>query len=143
MKAYERLASFQGASTFATWLTRIAINEGLERLRGRKPFEPLDEEADGSRGFSPGQIRDWEDNPEEAYAKTELKAIIERELLKLPPIYRTTVLLRDLEQLSTEEAAAALGLAIPTLKTRLLRGRLMLREFLSPHFTVSAQRAGL
>jgi RNA polymerase sigma-70 factor (ECF subfamily) len=63
-----------------------------------------------------------------------MRALVERALMKLPPAYRVVVMLRDVEQLSTEEAAAALGLGIAALKSRLLRGRLMLREALAPHF---------
>jgi DNA-directed RNA polymerase specialized sigma24 family protein len=62
--------------------------------------------------------------------------------MRLPPKYRVVLVLRDIEQLSGEDAAAALGLGIPALKARLLRARLMLREALSPHFTSSAKRMG-
>jgi RNA polymerase sigma-70 factor (ECF subfamily) len=141
LNAYQRLSSFEGASTFATWLTRIAINEGLERLRARKPTESLDDPGDDDSRFSPRQIRSWGDDPEQAYVKAELKAIVEREILKLPAAYRIVVLLRDIEELSTHEASAALGVGIPTLKTRLLRGRLLLREALTPYFAASAGRA--
>lgn len=141
LKAFQRLASFAGASTFATWLTRIAINEGLERVRNRKPFEPLAEEHENDRGFRPQRLQAWTETPEELFAKAELKAIVERELLKLPPRYRAAVLLRDIEGLSTGEAAAALGLAVPTLKTHLLRGRLLLREALTPYFEKRAWMA--
>jgi RNA polymerase sigma-70 factor, ECF subfamily len=55
--------------------------------------------------------------------------------------YRVVVILRDMEQLSTEEVARQLGLSVPALKTRLLRGRMMLREFLNPHFAAGAKRA--
>jgi RNA polymerase sigma-70 factor (ECF subfamily) len=141
LKAYQGLASFAGASTFATWLTRIAINEGLERARRRKPFEPLAEEHENDRGFRPQRLQAWTETPEELFAKAELKAIVEREMLKLPPRYRAAVLLRDIEGLSTPEAAAALGLGIPTLKTHLLRGRLLLREALTPYFAQRARMA--
>ncbi|HSB62890.1 MAG TPA: sigma-70 family RNA polymerase sigma factor [Thermoanaerobaculia bacterium] len=143
LNAYQRLSRFEGASTFGTWLTRIAINEGLERLRARKPMESLDEPGHDDGRFAPRQIRSWSDDPEQAYVKTELKAIVEKEILKLPASYRVVILLRDVEELSTQEAAAALGVGIPTLKTRLLRGRLMLREALTPYFAASKGRAHL
>jgi RNA polymerase sigma-70 factor (ECF subfamily) len=76
----------------------------------------------------------WEDDPEQQYQQAELRALVEHAVTSLPLPYRMAVLLRDLEQLSTAEAAAALGLGVPTLKTHLLRGRLMLREALAPHF---------
>jgi RNA polymerase sigma-70 factor (ECF subfamily) len=131
LKAYEKLSSFEGASTFGTWLTRIAINEGLERVRGRRSFEPIDGDDDRP---APCSLQAWTDDPETAYARAELKEIVEREVLKLPPRYRVAVLLRDLQELSTEEAAAALGLGVATLKTHLHRGRMLLREALTPYF---------
>ena len=135
LKAYLHLGDFQGASRFSTWLLRIAINEGLERLRRRRNLESLDvEDSESEEGFRPRQIQAWEDNPEQLYAKTEMRQMVEQEIMKLPAIYRLVVMLRDVEELSTEEAAEALGLGIPAVKTRLLRGRLMLREALAPRF---------
>src|SRR5262249_33147132 len=101
-----------------------------------KPEESLEdfEETIGeAEAFHPRLVNAWED-PEALYAQTEIRELLEKELLKLPPAYRTAVVLRDLEQLSTAEAAAAWGLPIPTLMTRLSRGRLMLRESLPTHF---------
>ena len=135
LKAFQHIGEFQAAAKFSTWLTRIAINEGLQQLRKRKSVESLDEpETDSDQGFRPRQVRAWEDSPELAYSKTELRGLVERELMKLPLKYRAVIMLRDLEELSTEEEAAALGLTAPALKTRLLRGRLMLREALAPSF---------
>ena len=74
------------------------------------------------------------------YSQAERRALVETELMKLPVKYRVVLVLRDIEQLSGEEAAAALGLGIPALKARLFRGRLMLREALSSHFSVGAKR---
>lgn len=135
MKAFEQIGKFRGASKFSTWLTRIAINEGLNRLRERKNLQSLDEGGlkDGEE-FRPRQVQAWEDNPEQLYSKTEMRGLVEQALMKLPSMYRMVVVLRDVEQFSTEEAATALGLRVPALKTRLLRGRLMLREALAPYF---------
>jgi RNA polymerase sigma-70 factor, ECF subfamily len=142
LKAFSRIDQFQGASKFSTWLTRIAINEALERLRARKKrqslFEDGPEELDE---FRPRQVEAWHDNPERLYSQKQLRELVEKELMKLPAGYRVVVLLRDIEQLSTEEAAATLGLGIATLKTRLLRGRLMLREALAPHFLDRGERS--
>lgn len=96
-------------------------------------FKALYEDGDG-RQFRPRSVLAWADDPEQLYQRQELRALVERAVTSLPVPYRLAVLLRDLEQLSTAEAAAALGLGIPTLKTHLLRGRLMLREALAPHF---------
>src|SRR5580658_4179830 len=135
LKAYLHLGDFQGASRFSTWLLRIAINEGLERLRRRKQTVSIeDDQSDENENFRPREFRDWRDNPEEKYTKTELRELVEHEVMKLPYKYRVVVMLRDLEEQSTEETANALDLEISTVKTRLLRGRLMLREALAPFF---------
>ena len=135
LKAFEQIGKFRGASKFSTWLTRIAINEGIQRLRGRKRQEPLkDDGRDDAKAYRPRHVRAWDDNPEQLYSQAEMRALVERALLKLPTMYRVAVILRDLEQLSTEEAAKVLSVGIAALKSRLLRGRLMLREALAPHF---------
>jgi RNA polymerase sigma-70 factor (ECF subfamily) len=131
LKAFQHLPEFEGRARFSTWLIRIAINTGIQRLRGRKDFDSLDEEADD---FKPRRIQAWNENPEESYSREELKQIVEREVMKLPPKYRVALMLRDLEELSTAQAANALGLTIPGLKARVLRGRLMLRESMVAYF---------
>lgn len=132
LKAFEHIASFQGRSKFSTWLTSIAINTGTQLLRERKPQEPLEEEDD--ERFRPRQIQSWAENPEQLFAASQRDELVRAAVLRLPEKYRVVVLLRDLEQVSTEEAATALDLSIPALKARLLRGRLMLRENLARHF---------
>ena len=137
LKAFQHLGDFQSRSKFSTWLVSIASNTGLQRLRERRNLESLDDGGEDEE-FRPRQIRAWTDNPEQVYAKTEMRALVENGVRSLPTKYRVVLVLRDLEQLSTEEAAAALGLGIPALKARLIRGRLMLREALSPHFAEGA-----
>jgi len=134
LKAFENIGKFRGASRFSTWLTRIAVNEALERLRSPKRVESLDT-ADEDGDVRPRQLRAWVEDAEGLYSREETRRLVEQAILRLPPKYRVVVLLRDIEQLSTEEAAAALGLGTATLKTRLLRGRVMLRNALAPHFT--------
>ena len=135
LKAFQHLPDFEGRSRFSTWLVRIAINTGVQRLRGRKDFDSFDEEVDD---FKPRRIQAWEENPEESYSREELKRIVEQEVMKLPAKYRVALMLRDLEELSTEQAANALGLTIPGLKARVFRGRLMLREALVAYFAKGA-----
>jgi RNA polymerase sigma-70 factor (ECF subfamily) len=133
LKAFQHIGSFQGASKFVTWLTRIAINEGSERLRLRKEVDSLD--AAGAADevpFRPRDVSEWGDDPERLYSRKELREIVERELLRIPAKYRVPVMLRDLQHLSTEETAEILKVGVPALKSRLLRGRLMLREALAP-----------
>lgn len=142
IKVFRKIGDFGGASRFSTWLTRIAINEGLERLRSRKPMESLEESVSEDE-FRPSRIEAWVDDPESLYARDETRRLVQQELSRLPVVYRMAVMLRDIQQLSTAEAAAALAVPVPTLKTRLLRGRLMLREALSAHFAGSGVRARL
>jgi RNA polymerase sigma-70 factor (ECF subfamily) len=131
-KAFQHLPHFEGRSKFSTWLVRIAINTGLQRVRSRKEFDRIDEHDEE---FRPRNIQAWTETPEDLYSREELRRLVEREVLKLPVKYRVALLLRDLEEVSTEEAAAALGLSIPGLKARVLRGRLMLRESMAPYFS--------
>ena len=131
-KAFQHLPHFEGRSRFSTWLVRIAINTGLQRIRSRKDFDSLDEE---SEEFRPRNIQAWTDTPEEFYSREELRRLVEREVMKLPVKYRVALMLRDLEELPTEEAAAALALSVPGLKARVLRGRLMLRESMVQYFS--------
>jgi RNA polymerase sigma-70 factor (ECF subfamily) len=142
LNAFKHLHGFQARSKFSTWLVSIARNAALQRLRGRKNFESLDEgEYNEDRGFRPHQLRAWQDNPEQCYSKSEIRQLVETGILALPAILRVVVMLRDIELLSTDEVARQLGLTVPAVKTRLLRGRLMLREWLSPHFTASTKGA--
>jgi RNA polymerase sigma-70 factor (ECF subfamily) len=135
LKVFQHLDKFEGRSKFSTWLLSIATNAGLQRLRDRRPLESLDESASvPEESFRPRQVGAWVENPEQLYSQAERRRLVESSVMKLPPKYRIAVLLRDLELLSTEDAAAALGLQVPALKSRLLRGRLMLREALAPHF---------
>jgi len=134
LKAFQNIATFQGRSKFSTWLMSIAVNTGTELLRQRKPTESLDN-SDDEQGFRPRQIRSWIENPEQLMAKAQVNELVRTGVSRLPEKYRVAVLLRDINQLSTEDAAAALNLSIPALKARVLRGRLMLRESLAPHFS--------
>ena len=102
----------------------------------------MDETTPGEDAdFRPRELRDWVDNPEQAYSLVEIQQLIEKGIMALPAKYRTVVMLRDIEQLPIEEIARQLGLSIPAVKVRLLRGRLMLREWLAPHFAAGARRA--
>jgi RNA polymerase sigma-70 factor (ECF subfamily) len=133
LKAYQHLGGFQRASRFSTWLTRIAINEALQKRRQRRPEESLDEPVTTDEGTMPKQLEDWHD-PEKIYAKEEIRRIVEEAIQALAPMYREAFVLRDVQGLTTEEAAEALGVAIPAFKSRLLRARLMMREALAGHF---------
>jgi len=142
LSAFKHIGGFQGRSKFSTWLVSIARNAALQRLRGRKYTESLDEnETEEDRSIRPRQIAAWRENPEQSHSRMEIRHLVEKGLLSLPAKYRVIVMLRDIEQLSTDEVARQLGLSVSLVKTRLLRGRLMLREWLSPHLAASSKRA--
>jgi RNA polymerase sigma-70 factor, ECF subfamily len=136
LKAYEHLDRFEGNSKFYTWLVRIAVNEALMKLRKRKTDKtvPLDEPVDIGEDIMQREIAVWDDNPEQQYSGEEMKKILEEALDTLKPDFRTVFTLRDIEELSTEETAAALGISIAAVKSRLLRARLALREKLTRQF---------
>ncbi len=136
LKAYQNLPQFQMQSKFYTWLVRIAVNEALMKLRKRRPerFVSLDEDVKTEEDSMPREIADWSPNPEQQYNQAELKDILGKTIQGLPPSFRTVFVLRDVEGLSTEETAEALGLSIPAVKSRLLRARLQLRERLNKYF---------
>jgi RNA polymerase sigma-70 factor, ECF subfamily len=140
LKSFQHLADFQGESRFYTWLVRIAVNEALMRLRRRRPnVTSLDEPVQTEEDLMPREIEDWGPTPEQRYQVTELNSILNNAIAELEPIFRTVFVLRDVEQLSTEEAADALGISVPAVKSRLLRARLKLRERLSRYFTQRQQ----
>jgi RNA polymerase sigma-70 factor (ECF subfamily) len=142
LSAFKHIGGFQGRSKFSTWLVSIARNAALQRLRGRRNTESLDQNDTGEdRAFRPRQIAAWQENPEQSHSRTEVRQLVEKGLLRLPAKYRVVVMLRDLEQLSTDDVARQLGLSVPAVKTRLLRGRLMLREWLSPHLVAGRKGA--
>jgi len=137
LKAYTHLDRFQGNSRFYTWLVRIAVNESLMKLRKRKGDRTvsLDEPVrTENNDLMPREVEDWGDDPEERYAKEEVQQIVSKAIESLEPQFRVVVALRDVEELSTEETAELLGLTVPAVKSRLLRGRLKLRERLNPYF---------
>lgn len=136
LKAYSHLDSFQGNSKFYTWIVRIAVNESLMKLRKRKSDKlvSLDEQVDTGEDMVPREIAVWEDNPEAQYSQEELRGILDKSVESLAPIFRSVFVLRDIEDLSTEETSEALGISIPAVKSRLLRARLQLRERLTRFF---------
>jgi RNA polymerase sigma-70 factor, ECF subfamily len=143
LKAYEKLDQFQGNAKFYTWLVRIAVNESLMRLRKRRTSKTvsMDEEIATDEGSVPRDFADWAPNPEQNYDQSELADILRKTVQGLPKGFRAVFALRDVEGLSTEETAQALGLSIPAVKSRLLRARLQLRERLGRYFRAGAKPA--
>ena len=106
MKAYSHLGGFQEDSRFYTWLVRIAANEALMRLRKRRPNQfSLDEPIEGDDDVIPQEIEDWGPSPEQRYAQTEMREILNGVIDQLSPDFRVTFVLRDVEGLSTEKTA--------------------------------------
>jgi RNA polymerase sigma-70 factor (ECF subfamily) len=126
LSAARNFKRFEGRSKFSTWLTRIVINAALMRLRSQRarPTISLEQEDSEQRELTLGsRIPDGRPGPEEGYAQRERSEILERGLKTLPPALQSAVWLRDIEGLSTAEAARALGLSEGTLKSQLHRGR--------------------
>jgi len=136
MKAYEHLDQFKGDSKFYTWIVRIAVNQALMKLRRRKSDKSvsLDEQIDTGEDTIVREIAAWDEDPEQQFSREELGSILDRAIQSLEPPYRSVFVLRDIDELSTEETAEALGLSVPAVKSRLLRARLQLREKLTRYF---------
>jgi len=136
LKAYEHLDQFKGDSKFYTWIVRIAVNQALMKLRRRKTDKSvsLDETIDTGEDTVTREIAAWDEDPEQRFSRDELGSILDSAVESLEPLYRSVFVLRDIEELSTEETAEALGLSIPAVKSRLLRARLQLREKLTRFF---------
>lgn len=135
LKAYEHIGDFQGNSRFYTWLVRIAVNQALMKLRKRRTKDvSLDEEIETEDNFMPRDVEDWGPSPEERYSQEELARILSQVIGELDPPFRTVFQLRDVDDLSTEETADALGISVPAVKSRLLRARLKLRDKLNRYF---------
>lgn len=135
LKSYSHLNTFQGDSRFYTWLVRIAANEALMRLRKRRPNQfSLDEPIETDEDTVPRELQDWGPGPEQRFAQTEMREILSSVIDELEPDYRMVFVLRDIEELSTEDTASALGISVPAVKSRLLRARLKLRNKLNRYF---------
>ncbi len=139
--ACQKIKQFKGKARLGTWLYRIATNNGLMRLRRRTPAISLDELAESWEEAEPHIVQPWPENPEKAVDMAELRAVMEEAIRTLPESLRVAFVLRDIEGLSTQEAAEVLGISPGALKVRLHRARLLLRERLAEYFA-SAQEEG-
>jgi len=130
LSAFKNLRRFEGRSKFSSWLTRIVINAALMRLRSQRAHRTVsaDEPLGEAESTLAEQLADPAPDPERLYAREELRQLLDRNLTELSPEMRTAVRLRDIEGLSTQEAAEALGVPENTLKSRLHRARLQLAE---------------
>jgi RNA polymerase sigma-70 factor, ECF subfamily len=129
VQAVKHFRQFEGRSRFSTWLTRVVINAALMRLRRRRRdlTTSIDQKLGEDDLSLADSISDSRPNPEEAYAHTEWLQILRRTLLTLPAPYGSALWLRDVQGMSTREAAEALGVPVGSLKSQLHRARLRLR----------------
>ncbi len=133
LNAYAHLGQFAERAQFSTWLIRIAVNEALARLRKRKSASWS---WDGGDEMALLRVESTTPNPEQQASTAQMREVVEAELSALPATYRTVLVLRDVEGLSTAEAASCLDVSEDVIKTRLSRARARLRDGL-------ATRAGL
>ncbi len=137
LSAFKAIDDFQGRSELSTWLYRITYNTAMMRLRKHQPDTVSVEETEAADdgALVPTQLFDWCCLPESDFETNETRAHLEQAIRDLPEKLRVVFMLRELEGLSTDETAKALDISIETVKTRLHRARLWLRERLSTHFT--------
>ena len=125
VRAFQKLRQFEGRSSFSTWIIRIGVNNAIARLKLKTRTEtdsieehPLESET----------VREPISDPEREMASSETRELLEEAILRLPLNYRTVVMMRDVEEMTTAETAAALDLTDEAVKVRLHRGRAMLRR---------------
>lgn len=137
VSAFRSLDRFEGGSRLATWLHRIVVNCCLMRLRSRqrRPEEPIEELLPRflEDGHQETQSVDWEEPVDVLLQRREICALVRASIDRLPESYRTVLILRDIEEVSTAEAAGLLGITENALKIRLHRARQALRTLLDPH----------
>ena len=135
LKALSHLADFRVEAKFSTWLIQITINEARLKLRKdrRHLYESVDEQRAGEDGeYFPKDFADWREVPSETLQRMELRETLKRAIASLPLKYREVLILRDVQQLRIEEVSQILGITVGSVKTRLLRARLQMREALAP-----------
>lgn len=134
LKAFRNLADFRGAAKFSTWLISITLNEARMRLRrnNRVRTESLEQAHDEEGHIAPALLRDWKEIPSEALERKEVLSMLRAAIASLPSIYREVLILRDVEELSTAEAAQILDITVASVKVRLHRARLMMQKILAP-----------
>jgi RNA polymerase sigma-70 factor, ECF subfamily len=140
LKAFGNLGQFRGEARFSTWLIQITVNEA--RMRRRKEhtdvMEPIGEIEDAEGTYAPREFADWHEVPSEALEKKEVRELLLQALSELGSKYREVFVLRDVQHLSIQEVSETLGISVASVKTRLLRARLMLRDLLAPKLTSGA-----
>jgi RNA polymerase sigma-70 factor (ECF subfamily) len=144
VRAFEHLAQFEGRAKFSTWLTRIAVNESIKRSIARGKLHSFEEDLDEDHQPMVATLPASEQstpNPETTAARGELAALLEHSILALPPAYRTVLMLRDIEEMSTSETAEVLAITDSNVKVRLHRAHELLRSELMTRAGASGSQA--
>ena len=133
LKALANIRQFRAESRFSTWLIQITVNEALMRRRRERAgmIEGIDDHRDEEGEYTPRDFADWREIPSESLERKEVRQKLAEALASLDRKYREVFILRDMEQLNIQETAEALGISVASVKTRLLRARLMLRDLLA------------
>ena len=134
LKAFRGIRTFRRGSSLKTWLYRIAVREALNNRRWFKRHlqRNVSIDAESEEGFAPVEVQDITASPYEQMATHEIQAAVQDALQEIPEVFRSAVILRDLEGLSYEEVAEVLDCSVGTVKSRILRGRRTLKELLEP-----------
>ena len=134
LKAFRHIKQFREEARFSTWLIQIAVNEARMRIRRNHAdvMEPIADRPDEAGNHTPRDFADWREIPSETLERKEIREKLAEALASLGEIYREVFVLRDMQHLSIEETAEALKISTASVKTRLLRVRLMLRDLLAP-----------
>jgi RNA polymerase sigma-70 factor (ECF subfamily) len=150
LKVFRGMKHFHGESSLKTWIYRIALHEAANRRRWwfrhkakETSIEPAECEMPGAEHEMQMALTDHSDSPFDSVAHHEVQARVEEELRKVPEPYRTTLILRDLEEMSYEEIAEVLEISLGTVKSRLTRGREALRQRLAPYVREVGNELGL
>lgn len=135
LKAFNALPNFRFEAKFSTWIIQIAINESRMKLRKdrRHLYDSIDQEREDEEGdYRPKDLADWREIPSEELQRKELREALQRAMAALAPKYREVLVLRDVQHVNIAETAKILGITEASVKTRLLRARLQMREALAP-----------
>lgn len=141
VRAFEHLAQFEGRAQFSTWLTRIAVNEALNRLKTRGKLDPLDQQLNEGEDEAMSEFQSNSPTPEVSASHNEVRELLERAIMTLPVAYRSVIVLRDVEEMSTTETAEVLSLTDANVKVRLHRAHEMLRAELFARAGASCSQA--
>jgi RNA polymerase sigma-70 factor (ECF subfamily) len=128
VRAYQHLNQFEGRAKFSTWLTRIAVHESLARAERRGRFESYFTDDPTFEGDPMAYVPSTERTPEQQASNRELGDLLERAILALPETYRTVIIMRDIEEMTTAETSEVLGITEENVKVRLHRARMLLRD---------------